>query len=172
MSKGCLVTRRQIRRKPFISGAAVIGVLTVFVVSGAAACSAPAPGPPEETERSERSARWDSLPDGGHSGFVREVEGDGITFSPATKISDTTQPNPFRIEREDVNDLRLRVSPSATVALIDNVNIDHHEVNVATLAAFFAGEGPSRTYGSPEYFFAEIETKGGEVLRIEEVYLP
>jgi hypothetical protein len=151
-----------------------VGVLAVAVaaLTALAACSGAPPGPPDGTGRSELSPGWDRLPDGDHSGFVSEVEADAITFGPATKLSDDTEPNAFRIERTRGGDLHLRVSPSATVALIDNVDIDHHEVDLATLVALFAGEGPSWAYGSPGHFFAEIETEDGEVLRIEEVYLP
>jgi len=152
------------------SGGAGAHSLVVVVLTMLAACAAPSSGGPAPTQASP--AEWDRLPDGAHSGFVDGIEGDALTFRPAEMLSDDGAPNGFRIEAADADELLLRVAPSATGALIDDVAIDQREVDLATLVAFVGGDAPSWAYGSRDFFYVAIEVQDGEVLRIEEVYLP
>ena len=114
----------------------------------------------------------DSLPDGGHSGFVIAFDGQAITFDPAEMLGDDTAPNGFRIDNPDDAVLILAVAPSARVALIDNTTIQHRDANLRTFAAFLEGDRPGWAYGSPEHFLATIEVRGDRVTGIEETYLP
>jgi hypothetical protein len=150
-----------------------LAVALVVLTAPAAltACTAPSAGSPTESE-GPPAAGWDRLPDGTHSGFVDGIEGEAMTFSPAAMISDDDAPNGFRIEATDTDALLLRVAPSATGVLIDNVAVNRREVDLATLDAFLDGDPLSWAYGSPDFFLVEIEVHDGEVLTIEEVYLP
>ena len=142
-----------------------LALVVALTVLGVTACTT-APEPGLDTPDGS------SLADGDYSGYVVGFDGRAITFDPAERLADDDAANGFRMDNPDDATLLLGVAPAAGVTLIDNVSIEHREVDLATFGAFLDGERPDWAYGSPESFFAEIEMHEGQVLRIAEVYLP
>lgn len=148
-------------------------VLVLAFLGSLAGCSpSDEPGEDGTVGTEAAAAEFDTLPDGSYFGFVIQFDGEAIDLDRAEMRSDKDAPNGFVVDNPDPSHLRLRAAPDLTVALLDNTALTPHEIDAATFIAFLDGQSLDWAYASPEHFAANVTLEDGEVVRIEEAYIP
>ena len=127
--------------------------------------------PTGDTTSSSDPSEIAALTDGVHTGYLDGIGDTTLVLRPATMVDDEDAPNGFSVVDEG-DGVELQLSASASVTLIDNVDVQPRSADLATLRDIFAGQAPDWFYGAPERFFASVTVADGVVTGIDEVYLP
>jgi hypothetical protein len=130
-----------------------------------------------------------TLPKGTSFGFVRFFDGTAVYVDPAELFGNDAAekaaredgeigpheelPNPFYVRNRSTAVVRIPVSATLRVQVIDNQDVAEHAITTAQFATLYCAEArPDWLYSNPENLPANLTMAHGEVTRIEEEYLP
>jgi len=153
------------------------------------------PSPTESTtscpssEAPSTTAGSIALPDGKHFGFIRYFDGTAVLFDPAEMLSGKEAvraaredgdlapgqdlPEPFYIRNRDTTPVRIPISRSFMVNLVDNRNAASHHLTGSQLAGLYCGIPlPSWLYADPESLPVHARVSKGLLVEAHEQYLP
>jgi hypothetical protein len=82
-------------------------------------------------------------------------------------------PEPFYIRNRDTTPVRIPVSRSFAVTLVDNGNAAPHHLTASQFAELYCGTAlPSWLYANPEALPVHVRVSKGLLVEAEEQYLP
>jgi len=129
-----------------------------------------------------------TLPSGKSFGFVRFFDGTALYVDPAEFFGNEAAekaaredgeigpheglPNPFYIRNRSKAIVRVPVSATLRVRVIDNQEVIEHSITTAQFASLYCDGPPSWLYSNPEDLAANLTIVKGEVVGVEEQYTP
>lgn len=130
-----------------------------------------------------------TLPKGTSFGFVRFFDATAIYVDPAEFFGNEAAvkaarkdgeigphedlPNPFYIRNHSTAIVRVPVAATLRVRVIDNQESTEHSITTAEFASLYCGgPRPDWLYSNPEDLPANLTITNGQVVRVEEQYVP
>lgn len=141
------------------------------------------------SEAPSTTADSTALPDGKHFGFIRHFDGSAVLFDPAEMLSGKEAvraaredgdlppgedlPEPFYIRNRDTKTVRIPISRSFMVTLVDNRNAASHHLSASQFAELYCGIPlPAWLYADPESLPVHLRVSKGLLVEATEQYLP
>jgi|GEM_PF-2455758 len=130
-----------------------------------------------------------TLPKGTSFGFIRFFDATALYVDPAEFFGEEAAvkaarkdgeigphedlPNPFYIRNRSTAIVRVPVSAGLRVRVIDNQEATEHSITTAEFASLYCGEArPDWLYSNPEDLPVNLTITNGEVVKVEEQYVP